>query len=102
MTTAWDATWSARADVAQVSLDHFFGTGEPQLLNNTYPCERGDNKAFNYWWLAHVIDVRLDAYDFAHLVEELWFTVGGKAHDLVFVAVMRETDKLGEGGIENP
>jgi predicted alpha-1,6-mannanase (GH76 family) len=63
MTPAVGATWSARADVAQVSLDHFFGTGEPQLLNNTYPSERRDNKTFNYWWLAHVIDVRLDAYE---------------------------------------
>jgi predicted alpha-1,6-mannanase (GH76 family) len=63
MTPAVDATWSARADVAQVSLDHFFGTGRPQLLNNTYPSERRDNKTFNYWWLAHVIDVRLDAYE---------------------------------------
>lgn len=63
MTTASDVSWSARADVGQVSLDHFFGTGEPQLLNNTYPSERGDNKTFNYWWLAHVIDVRLDAYE---------------------------------------
>lgn len=63
MTTAADALWSARADVGQVSLDHYFGTGEPQLLNNTYPSERGDNKTFNYWWLAHVIDVRLDAYE---------------------------------------
>ena len=62
MKTAVDTTWSARADVGQQSLDHFFGTDEPQLLNNTYPCEPGDNATFNYWWLAHVIDVRLDAY----------------------------------------
>ncbi|MFI6428554.1 glycoside hydrolase family 76 protein [Promicromonospora sp. NPDC050880] len=52
--------WSARADLAQRSLDHFFGTAEPQLLDNTYPV--GDNSTFNYWWLAHVIDVRLDAF----------------------------------------
>jgi predicted alpha-1,6-mannanase (GH76 family) len=63
MTPATDATWSARADVAQVSLDHFFGTGGRQLLNNTYPPGRLDNKTFHYWWLAHVIDVRLDAYE---------------------------------------
>ena len=62
MTTAIDTTWSTRADVCQRSLDYFFGTDEPQLLNNTYPCEPGDNATFNYWWLAHVIDVRLDAY----------------------------------------
>ena len=63
MTPATDATWSARADIAQISLDHFFGTRQPQLLNNTYPSGRGDNKLFHYWWLAHVIDVRLDAYE---------------------------------------
>lgn len=52
--------WSETADLAQRSLDHFFGAPEPQLLHNTYPA--GDDSTFNYWWLAHVIDVRLDAY----------------------------------------
>lgn len=52
--------WSDRADLAQRSLDHFFGAAEPQLLDNTYPV--GDNSTFNYWWLAHVIDARLDAF----------------------------------------
>ena len=63
MHTETGAIWFARTDVGQVSLDHSFGAGEPQLLNNTYPSGRGDNKTFNYWWLAHVIDVRLDAYE---------------------------------------
>ncbi|GAA2233896.1 glycoside hydrolase family 76 protein [Promicromonospora sukumoe] len=53
--------WSARADLAQRGLDHFFGAPEPQLLDNTYPA--GDNSTFNYWWLAHVIDARLDAFE---------------------------------------
>lgn len=52
--------WSARADLAQHGLDHFFGTSSPQLLNNSYPA--GDNTTFNYWWLAHAVDVRLDAF----------------------------------------
>lgn len=60
--TTIDLDWTARADVGQASLDHFFGAAEPQLLNNTYPAEQGDNATFNYWWLAHVIDVRLDAF----------------------------------------
>jgi predicted alpha-1,6-mannanase (GH76 family) len=52
--------WSARADLAQRSLGHFFGAPEPQLLDNTYPA--GDSSTFNYWWLAHAMDVRLDAF----------------------------------------
>ena len=63
MSTTSATTWSARADIGHRSLDHFFGTGEPQLFNNTYPSEAGDNATFNYWWLSHVIDVRLDAYE---------------------------------------
>lgn len=53
--------WPDRADLAQRGLDHFFGAPEPQLFDNTYPV--GDNSTFNYWWLAHVIDARLDAYE---------------------------------------
>jgi len=82
MTPAIDATWSARADVAQASLDHFFGAGEPQLLNNTYPSERGDNKTFNYWWLAHVIDVRLDAYERSG--ERKWVEAAEAAYRNIF------------------
>jgi len=53
-------TWSQYADLAQHGLEHYFGAPAPQLLNNTYPA--GDNEVFNYWWLAHAIDARLDAY----------------------------------------
>lgn len=48
------------ADRAQQALDDHFGAPWPQLLNNGHPA--GDNVVFNYWWLAHVLDVRLDAY----------------------------------------
>lgn len=57
------SVWDERADRAQDSLDYFFGTSSPQLYNNAYPLEPGDNDTFNYWWLAHLIDARLDAYD---------------------------------------
>lgn len=60
MTTSQQAIWAERASIAQRSLDHFFGTDHPQLLNNSHPA--GDNATFNYWWLAHLIDVRIDAY----------------------------------------
>lgn len=63
MTTSPSApTWDRYADLAHEGLERFFGTAPPQLLNNTYPNAPGDNATFNYWWLAHVIDVRLDAH----------------------------------------
>lgn len=52
--------WAARADVAQESLGHFFHAPPPQFLHNTYPV--GNDEVFNYWWLAHVVDVRIDAW----------------------------------------
>lgn len=52
--------WSERADLAQRSLDLLWGAPWPQLLHNAHPV--GDESTFNYWWLAHVVDVRLDAY----------------------------------------
>ena len=52
-------TWADRADVAQHSLDLLYGAAEPQLLHNGHPA--ADDGTFNYWWLAHVIDCRLDA-----------------------------------------
>lgn len=64
MTTSSPANaWARIADEAQHSLDHYFGTTPPQLLNNTYPTTPERNETFNYWWLAHVIEARLDAFD---------------------------------------
>lgn len=58
------STWCALADQTQESLDHYFSAPGLQYLNNTFPPDPDDNqKTFNYWWLAHVIDVRLDAYE---------------------------------------
>lgn len=62
MTTAQQTTvWDERATTAQNSLDHFFGAEEPQLLHNSYPA--GDDSTFNYWWLAHLMDARIDAFE---------------------------------------
>ncbi len=44
----------------------------------------------------------MDADEFAHLLEVFRLAVGSEAHDFVFVAVMREADELGDGGIKNP
>lgn len=62
MTSTPAHTWSARADTAQQSLDHFFGTPGVQFLANSHPHDRGNTEVFNYWWLAHVIDARVDAW----------------------------------------
>ena len=61
-TTSTALTWGRFADLAHAGLDRYFAAPPPQLLNNTFPSRQGDNATFNYWWLAHVIDVRLDAY----------------------------------------
>lgn len=55
--------WNDRADTAQASLSTFFGTDRPQLFDNWYPSFPGSNQTFNYWWLAHVIDAKLDAWE---------------------------------------
>lgn len=62
MTSTSAQTWSARADTAQQSLDHFFGVPGIQFLANSHPHDRGNTEVFNYWWLAHVIDARVDAW----------------------------------------
>ncbi|MEV0384811.1 glycoside hydrolase family 76 protein [Nonomuraea sp. NPDC050643] len=54
--------WNHRADLAQRSLDHYFGAPGEQLFDNWHPLGPGDNDVFNYWWLAHAMDVRIDAY----------------------------------------
>lgn len=61
MTTTTRTVWDERADVAQRSIDALFAAPPPQLLHNAHPFEEGDDATFNYWWLAHLIDVRLDA-----------------------------------------
>lgn len=61
-TTPTAEPWGRFADLAHDGLDTYFGAPAPQLLHNTYPNAPGDDATFNYWWLAHVVDVRLDAY----------------------------------------
>jgi len=54
--------WSDRAELAQRSLDHYFAAPGDQLFHNWHPLEPGDDDVFNYWWLAHAMDVRIDAH----------------------------------------
>lgn len=58
--------WSTRADLLQDGVDVLYGAPMPQYLHNRHPYEPGDDEIFNYWWLAHVIDCRLDAYGRTH------------------------------------
>jgi len=53
------------ANLAQDSLFHFYkASDEQQFLNNFYPLEsEEDNEVFNYWWIAHATEVRIDAYE---------------------------------------
>jgi predicted alpha-1,6-mannanase (GH76 family) len=53
--------WGARADLAHASLQHCYGAPPPQLLNNT--CPEDANETFNYWWLAHAMDVAIDRWE---------------------------------------
>lgn len=52
------------ADLAQESIDFYYKSDdEKQFMNNVYPLiDEKDNEVFNYWWLAHLVDVRIDAY----------------------------------------
>lgn len=56
-------SWSSRADWLQDSLEKNYAAPQPQFLHNRYPFEKGDDEVFNYWWLAHLIDCRIDAYE---------------------------------------
>jgi predicted alpha-1,6-mannanase (GH76 family) len=77
MTSTPAQTWSAHADVAQRSLDHFFGVEGTQYLANSHPHDRGNTEVFNYWWLAHVIDGRVDAW--ARTADRTWLEQADRA-----------------------
>ncbi|WP_156252317.1 glycoside hydrolase family 76 protein [Pseudactinotalea terrae] len=53
--------WTARTELAQDSLWSLYGAPAPQLLNNTYPVD--ENETFNYWWLAHAMDIAVDRWE---------------------------------------
>lgn len=52
------------AELAQSSTDYFYKSKDPvQYVNNVYPLSNEEeNEVFNYWWIAHLVDVRIDAY----------------------------------------
>ena len=56
-------TPAERADALQDAFGEQFSAPWPQFLHNATPLREGDDEVFNYWWLAHVVDVRLDAWE---------------------------------------
>ncbi|SDZ12394.1 glycoside hydrolase family 76 protein [Herbiconiux ginsengi] len=59
-----DSAWSDRAESAQNALTAAFGTRLRRGgLRNTAPWRLRQAVAFNYWWLAHAIEVRIDAFE---------------------------------------
>ncbi|TDD02486.1 glycoside hydrolase [Nonomuraea deserti] len=70
--------WNDRADVAQRSLDHYFAAPGRQLYDNWHPLGPGDNDVFNYWWLAHAMDARIDAYE--RTSDPSWLDRAGEIH----------------------
>ncbi|WP_368496407.1 glycoside hydrolase family 76 protein [Herbiconiux sp. A18JL235] len=63
--TAGDAAeWDSRTDAAQHALTSLFG---PRALwpgwRNTAPFRLREAATLNYWWRAHLIEVRVDAFE---------------------------------------
>ncbi|WP_227872221.1 glycoside hydrolase family 76 protein [Paenibacillus albus] len=58
------SVWAERADLAQKELNSSFWNEDRGLFNNATPCidQQCDNP-FNYWWLAHAVDVLTDGYE---------------------------------------
>ncbi len=56
-----------RAELLQSSLERYFGAHGWLLwrrpLRNWHPASLRDGKSLNYWWLAHAIEAKLDAYE---------------------------------------
>lgn len=61
MTEILTGVWADRADRIQDSIERLYGAPWPQYLHNAWPVTDADDSTFNYWWLAHLMDVRLDA-----------------------------------------
>lgn len=57
-------TFAEYADWGHQSLDKLFSNEDPkQHMNNIYPLTSPEqNRVFNYWWLAHLIDTRIDGF----------------------------------------
>jgi hypothetical protein len=57
--------------------------------------------------MGEVVEVELhlgssDTHDVADLLRVNRLTIGGQTHQLVLVAILREAEELGEGGVKDP
>lgn len=52
------------ADLGQRSIETLYATDDiMQGYNNVYPLtDPSQNDVFNYWWIAHLVDLRVDGY----------------------------------------
>ncbi|SFT20802.1 glycoside hydrolase family 76 protein [Paenibacillus sp. BC26] len=58
------SVWNERADLAQQELEESFWDEKRGLFNNAAPCiAQLCTDPFNYWWLAHAVDVLVDGYE---------------------------------------
>jgi predicted alpha-1,6-mannanase (GH76 family) len=59
-----EVSWGERADRAQDALSRRFGARMVRGgMRNTAPVRPRHAFTFNYWWLAHVVEARIDAFD---------------------------------------
>ncbi|MCD9020452.1 glycoside hydrolase family 76 protein [Cohnella silvisoli] len=55
--------WSERAEEAELQLSESFWDEKHRLYNNASPCLlQTCDHPFNYWWLAHAVELQADAY----------------------------------------
>lgn len=58
-----DMVWGERANLAQAELSASFWDERRRLYNNASPCLlQLCTDPFNYWWMAHAIDLAVDGY----------------------------------------
>ncbi|REE86398.1 putative alpha-1,6-mannanase (GH76 family) [Paenibacillus taihuensis] len=58
------SVWSERADLTQQELTKSFWDEKRGLFNNAAPCiAQLCTDPFNYWWMAHAVDVLTDGYE---------------------------------------
>ncbi|MGO4107585.1 glycoside hydrolase family 76 protein [Paenibacillus sp. YAF4_2] len=63
-TTAPSTLWQERAEEAQLELSSSFWDEKRGLFSNAAPCiAQLCSDPFNYWWLAHAVDVLTDGYE---------------------------------------
>lgn len=63
-TTAASTLWQERAEEAQLELSSSFWDEKRGLFSNAAPCiAQLCTDPFNYWWLAHAVDVLTDGYE---------------------------------------